>query len=91
MAAASKYALPTVVADRDTLQSGALAYLSYSEVEQNERYASFVDRVLRGANVADLPMEQPTRFELGINLKTSRVLRLTFPRSILLRADSVID
>ena len=91
LTAALKYALPTAVADKDMLQSGALTYLSYSEVEQNERFASFVDRVLRGAKAAELPMEQPTRFELGISLKTSRVLGLTVPRSVLLRADSVIN
>lgn len=91
MTAASKYALPTVTANREMLAEGALAFLSFSEAEQSQRYASFVDRILRGAKPAELPMEQPTRFELGINLKTARALGLTVPQSLLLRADEVIQ
>jgi len=90
MAAASRYALPTVTSERKILTEGALVSLSYSEAEQSERFAWFVDKILRGAKPAELPMQQPTRFELGVNLKAARALGLTVPQSVLLRADEVI-
>ena len=91
MVAASKHALPTVAMDRRMLAEGALAILDISWAEQDRRFASFVDRILRGARPAELPMEQPTRFELGINLKTAKALGITMPQSLLLRADEVIQ
>jgi putative ABC transport system substrate-binding protein len=91
MTAASKYKLLTMTTDKKMLEEGALVFFTNSNAEQDQRYAAFVDRILRGARPADLPMEQPTRFELGINLKTAKALGLTIPQSILLRADEVIQ
>ena len=90
MAAALRLALPTVSGALKIMAEGALVSLSYSDAEQYEVFAWFVDRILRGAKPADLPMQQPTRFELGVNLKAAKALGITVPQSILLRATEVI-
>ena len=73
------------------LEAGGLVFYAHNEAEQNQRYAAFVDRILRGAKPADLPIEQPTKFELGINLKTAKALGITVPQSLRQRADVVIQ
>ena len=91
MSAALRYALPTLTADKEMVGAGALVSYTNTDAEQNQRYAAFIDRILRGAKPADLPIEQPTKFELGINLKTAKALGITIPQSLLLRADEVIQ
>ena len=91
MSAALRYALPTLAVGKKMLEAGALVSYAATDAEQIQRYAPFVDRILRGAKPADLPIEQPTKFELVINLKTAKALGLTIPQSLLVRADEVIQ
>jgi len=91
IALAAQYRLPAIYENREFVESGGL--LSYAQVfrENSERAAALVDKILKGAKPADLPVEQPTRFELVVNLKTAKALGLTVPPSILARADEVIE
>ena len=83
--------LPTATYGRAFAESGCLMSLGEDLAAMYRRAASFVDRILKGAKPADLPIEQPTKFELVINLKTAKALRLTIPQSLLQRADQVIE
>jgi len=87
--AALKRGLPTLTSSRFA-QDGALITYSYSYGELDRLFAYYVDRILRGARPADLPVQQPMRFTLMINLKTARTVNLTIPASLLLQADEVI-
>jgi putative ABC transport system substrate-binding protein len=91
VALAAKHRLPAVGEARRFADAGGL--MAYGpRIEENFRRAAFfVDKILKGAKPADLPIEQPTKFELVINLKTAKALGLTIPQSLLLRADQVIE
>jgi putative ABC transport system substrate-binding protein len=77
-------------ADRDFVQAGGLMSYWVNWLELRRHAAVYVDKILRGAKPADLPVEDPTKFELVINLKTAKALGLTIPQALLLRADEVI-
>jgi putative ABC transport system substrate-binding protein len=91
VAFAMKRRLATVFQLREYVERGGLISYSPRIVDMTRRAAHFVDRILRGAKPADLPVEQPTKFELAINSKAARELGLTIPWSLLLRADHIIE
>jgi putative ABC transport system substrate-binding protein len=91
IALAAKYRLPAVGEAREFADAGGLMTYGPRIDENFRRAAFFVDKVLRGAKPGDLPVEQPTTFELVINRKTARALGLTVPASLLQRADRVIE
>jgi putative tryptophan/tyrosine transport system substrate-binding protein len=87
---ALKNRLPSMFSGREAVESGALLYYGPDLSQTYQRVAYYVDRILRGTNPADLPVEQPTKLELVINLKTAKQIGLTIPQSVLYRADKVI-
>ena len=88
---AVKHRLPTVVGVREYVEAGCLASYGTDYPDLFRRAATFVDKILKGAKPGDLPVEQPTKFELVINLKTAKALGLTISPSLLQRADQVIE
>jgi putative ABC transport system substrate-binding protein len=88
---AARNRLPTVYAYRELVEAGGLMSFGPSYPDMHRRAAYFVDRILKGAKPAELPMEQPSKFELIINLKTAKALGLAIPPSLLQRADQVIE
>ena len=88
---AAKHRLPTMYGQRENVDAGGLLSYGPSLVALARRAASYVDKILKGAKPGELPIEQPTTFELVVNLKTAKALGLTIPQSLLLRADEVIE
>ena len=88
---AAKSRLPGMYTTREYVEAGGLMSYGPTTRELFRRAATFVDKILKGAKPADLPVEQPTKFELVINLKTAKALGLTIPPSLLLRADQIVE
>ena len=87
---ALKSRVPSMYIFREYVDTGGLMYYGADEADSYRRVATYVDKILKGAKPADLPVEQPTKFELVINLKTAKQIRLTIPQKLLARADKVI-
>jgi putative ABC transport system substrate-binding protein len=90
-ALALKHRLPLAAGDRRWAEAGALISFAPDWWAELRRTAHYVDRILKGANPATLPVEEPMRFEIVVNLKTAKTLGVTIPQSVLVRADKVID
>jgi putative ABC transport system substrate-binding protein len=88
---ALKHRLPTIMENKEFVLAGGLLSLGLDLVDSYRRAATHVDKILKGANPAELPMEQPAKFDLAVNLKTARVLGLTIPASVLIQATQVIE
>lgn len=89
--AAAEHRLPAIWEWRSIVEAGGLLAYAPELEDLQRRAAAYVDRILRGANPGELPVEQPTKFDLAINLKTAKALGLIIPQSVLLRADHVIE
>jgi putative ABC transport system substrate-binding protein len=91
IALAARYRLPAVYPFRFYVKAGGLMSYSTDLVDQSRQAASYVDRILRGANPTELPVQAPIKYVTTVNLKTAKALGFTIPPSLLLRADEVIE
>lgn len=91
VAFAAKHRLPSMYPGREFVDDGGLMFYGGSVPEMYRRAAVYVDKILKGARPGELPVEQPTKFDMVINLKTARALGLTLPSSLLQRADQLIE
>ena len=90
VAFALKSRLPSIYDEREAVEAGGLMYYGPDEADSYRRVATYVDKVIRGAKPAEIPVEQPTKFELVVNLKAAKQIGLTIPPNVLARADKVI-
>jgi putative ABC transport system substrate-binding protein len=88
---ATRYRLPTISDNPDFAADGGLMTYGTNRLDLCRQVASYVNRILKGAKPADLPVQQPTKFELVINAKTARAIGLAVPQSLAARADRIID
>jgi putative ABC transport system substrate-binding protein len=88
---AIKYRMPSIYGNRGYVEAGGLMSYGYEMTENYRQAAIYVDKILKGAKPGDLPVQEPKKLELVVNLKTAKALGLTIPQTILLRADELID
>jgi len=95
IATTMRYRLPVIISGgvegRALLEAGGLMSLTNDVDDQGRRVAAMIDKILRGTKPADIPIEQPTRFRLSVNLKAAKALGIAVPQSLLLRADELIQ
>ena len=91
MAAVARYRLPAIYSERQYVTKGGLVYYGTDRIQLYRGAASYMDRILRGEKPGDLPFQQPTKYELVINLQTAKALGLTIPPKLLFTADEVIE
>jgi len=89
--AAARGNLPAVYSASDFAKDGGLLSYGVDQIDTNRRAASYVDRILRGAKPAELPVQLPTKFEMVLNLKTAKALGITVPETLFARANEVIE
>jgi putative ABC transport system substrate-binding protein len=90
-AAAVRHHMPTIFSNRDYIRAGGMMSYGPNLADNFKQAAGYVDRILKGANPATMPVQQPTRFELVVNRGTARTLGIVMPQSLLVRADDFVD